>query len=149
MDDWQNFLNSLNNNDWPKRFDSIFECGFSAGYLTRWFSNRYFMDTNKGDFLKDRVMTFGASLTPDVVVKNGIKMFQEYAKRLSMKISFKSKEEFIGSFLAEYYRLGGQIKKNKDDFMIGFWSGFNLYPTGKGRKNNDQNIINQEDDTDE
>jgi len=101
------------------------ELGFAAGHLVRLFARQYWHASNGNDFLKHRVMTFGSSLTPDVIWKRALSRMDEYARKLNMKISDDLRQRYA-VVLMEYSRLKNETHKERDAFMAAFWAGYAL-----------------------
>lgn len=104
---------------------NLLEIGYYAGHLVRQFSKQYYMVQGEKDFMRDRVMTYGASLTPDMIYKNALVKFSDYAKRLNIKLN----EEFaakVGIVNLAYLTHKEEIQQNKDDFLAAFWAGYSL-----------------------
>lgn len=110
-------------------FQDVEELGFAFGHLIRLFSRQYWQATKSGergkDFLKQRVMTFGTSLTPDVLWKRGLAMLEEYARRIDIHMTDDFRQR-VGIVLAQYSRWREDARKQKDAFMAAFWSGYAL-----------------------
>lgn len=116
------------------QFEDVEELGFACGHVVRHFSRWYWHRTKVGergkDFLKDRVMTFGSSLTPDIIWQRALSRFEEYAMKVSPgeqadRLGNKFRQRY-GLILAEYSRLRADVNRNKDRFMAAFWSGYAL-----------------------
>src|SRR5262249_43245370 len=118
------------------------------------FSGWYrFVLGNDKDYLRDRVLTFGASLSPhDVWTRaiNGIcntaSKHNDLRKRLELSQLglFETKEErreHVGDFQqrlsavhSELERRKGDLDRQRDDFMTGFWSGYGLLDYDRKRQ---------------
>ena len=112
------------------KYESVAELGFGCGALLRKFSRRYWQATKVGkegkDYLRHRVLTFGADLSPDLVQKQGLKgMFEVASKNPSIKFG-RDLQERVGHALTEFHRLEDQVRAHRDDFMTAFWSGYAL-----------------------
>lgn len=111
-------------------YPSVAELGFGCGVLLRRFSRRYWLATKVGkegkDYLRHRVLTFGADLSPELVQKQGLKgMFEVASKNPSIKFG-RDLQERVGHALTEFHRLEDQVRTRRDDFMTAFWSGYAL-----------------------
>jgi hypothetical protein len=121
------------------------ELGFGCGALVRQFSAMYWTETKSGDegkdYLKHRVLTFGADLSPDLVRKVALRQMFEVAKRYEdLRSRFEGfLQERVGVTLTECDRLQDEVRKNRDEFMTAFWAGYSLqgYDVRKQKKNDD------------
>jgi len=114
-------------------FNDVEELGFACGHVVRIFSRWYWHRTKVGergkDFLKDRVMTFGSSLTPDYIWQRALSRFEEYAMKVSPNQDRSLGNEFrqlYGLVLADYSRSRVDINRHRDAFMAAFWAGYAL-----------------------
>lgn len=107
------------------RFESSAELGFSSGALIRQFSRQYYSVTKK-DYLKQRVLTFGSDLTPEMVWRRGIRQVFEVAPRYEKLRLSNNFLQRLGTLLTEYDRLREEIQRSKDEFMASFWAGYSL-----------------------
>lgn len=133
------------------QFNDIEELGFACGHVVRQFSRWYWHRTKVGergkDFLKDRVMTFGSSLTPDVIWQRALSRFEEYAMKVSPgeqkdRLGNKFRQRY-GLVLAEYSRLRTDVNRNRDGFMAAFWAGYALQDLAPS---SDQDSVERQDD---
>jgi hypothetical protein len=108
------------------------ELGFGCGALVQQFSALYRKATKTGgeskDYLKHRVLTFGADLTPDLVWKSALKQMFEIAKRYEniRKLFELFYQDRVGVTLTEFDRLQNDVQKNRDEFLTAFWAGYSL-----------------------
>ena len=126
---WTQLVESRPASEWES--DSIEEVGFVAGMLTRAFSRRYFMATggrdSGKDFIKHRVMTFGADVRPRDIIRRGLARFSEYARRLDMLLP-AGLREWAAATTIKCLAMEEEIRKDSDIFVAAFWSGFELCP---------------------
>ena len=131
MRPWRELIQALERDSITElRYQSVGELGFGCGVLLRRFSRLYWRATQVGkegkDYLKHRVLTFGADLSPDLVQKQGLKgMFEVAAKIKTIRFG-RDLQERVGLALSEFDRLKDQIRSNRDEFMTAFWSGYSL-----------------------
>ncbi|UNC93175.1 hypothetical protein [Candidatus Contubernalis alkaliaceticus] len=140
MRDWKELLGIIDENSLEgMEFQDVEEIGFVTGCLIRRFSNQYYQETKTGergkDFIKHRLMTFGSSLTPEVIWKRALSRIEEYARLLDMKIS-KDLLQKVGVMSMLYMKNREDIAKKKDEFMAAFWSGYALYSWDKKKEGN-------------
>lgn len=138
MRDWRDFQRLIA--EGPVKdleFNDPEELGFAAGHLVRIFARQYWHASNGNDFIKHRVMTFGSSLTPEVIWKKALSRMDEYARKLNMKISDDLRQRFA-VVLMEYSRLRNETQKERDAFMAAFWAGYALAGSGQKEENNNQ-----------
>lgn len=124
------------------QFESSAELGFGCGAVMRQFSRQYYTVT-RNDYLKQRVLTFGSDLTPEIVCRRGLKQIFEVAPRYK---NLKIGNDFfqrLGVVLTEYDRLKQETQKNKDEFMASFWAGHSLQGYDKPRDENQTETTNQ------
>jgi len=127
------------------KVDSVAELGFACGLLIRRFSGWYSYELGKDkDFLKDRVLTFGANLSPRDVGR-AVRLIRDVSHKfdnlrrnveLGQLAYYRTKEERsehvgdyarrLGIVLAELERQSANVEKCRDEFMTGFWSGYSL-----------------------
>lgn len=123
-------------------FRSVAELGFACGLVVRRFSGWYYATQDK-DFLKHRVLTFGTDLGPKDIqrsvttIRSVAAKFDDLRRRVDFsQLAFYPAEErkqHVGDY---QHRLGvvlnavnsfsGEIDKNRDEFVSGFWSGYCL-----------------------
>jgi hypothetical protein len=134
------------------KVDSLPELGFACGLLIRRFSGWYSYELGKDrDFLKDRILTFGANLSPRDVSR-GVRSIRDVAHKfdnlrravdlgqLAYYPEQERKQHFgdyarrLGIVLAELQRQSGDLEKSRDEFMTGFWSGYSLQGYDRPRK---------------
>ncbi|MGE3808612.1 MAG: hypothetical protein AB7K24_28435, partial [Gemmataceae bacterium] len=134
------------------KFDSVAELGFACGLLIRRFSGWYSYEMGRDkDFLKDRVLTFGASLLPRDVSR-AVRTIRDVAHKFDGlrqavelgQLAYYPKEERkahigdyarrLGIVLAELERQSANLDKCRDEFMTGFWSGYSLQGYDRPRK---------------
>ena len=127
------------------RFHSISELGFACGMLIRCFSRWYSGSQGKDkDYLKHRVLTFGADLSPRQVWVRGVKEIPEAAAKYedlrraiaAGQLAYYPKEERrkhtgdfsrrLGVVLTELETQAPELEKQRDGFMTGFWAGYCL-----------------------
>jgi hypothetical protein len=99
------------------------ELGFACGALIRRFSNKYYVKM-RGDYLRDRVLTFGSDLRPAAVLDRGLKLILELPGRLKELKRNPKFEERVGAVINACQRRRDVIDTNKDEFMTAFWSGY-------------------------
>lgn len=119
------------------------ELGFAAGYLVRRFGRQYYAKLQK-DFLRHRVMSFGASLTPDDIWRKALSRFQEYALKHDLRLpeDFRRRAAVVE---CEYRRLREAVQKHKNEFIGAFWSGYMLaLPSAEDGNNENQTQIGRE-----
>lgn len=111
------------------------ELGFACGVLVRQFSRQYWLATKTGnegkDYLKHRVVTFGSSLTPDVLWKRGLPQIFELETRLQDLHLSEAFRQRLGVVLNQFERRRDQVHAERDGFMAGFWSGYALQGAGR------------------
>ncbi|QGP92355.1 CRISPR-associated protein [Neomoorella glycerini] len=117
--------------------NDVEELGFAAGYLLGQFKSWYWRATggqNGGkDFIKHRIMSFGSTLTPDVIWRRGLSRVQEYALKLNIPLSDDFRHR-VGVVESEYRRKKEEVNAKKDEFIGAFWSGYVLANTVKKNK---------------
>lgn len=111
------------------------ELGFACGALLRRFSRWYFKVTEK-NFLQHRVMTYGSDLSPEVVWKRGLnKLFDveaRYPSKIHIPADYRQK---VGVVLVQLEQKQEEVRRQRDDFMTGFWAGYTLSgPAGTERQ---------------
>lgn len=120
------------------RFESIDELGFAAGQIVQRFGKSYYEGNNHKDFIKHRILTFGSSLTPEVIRNKALGRMEEYIVMLDLKVSPDVlKRAAVVSM--NFVKFEKEINLNKDRFMAAFWAGYSL-----GRKKRDENKQQQE-----
>jgi len=110
-------------------FENIDELGFAAGQVIQKFGNSYYKGNNQKDFIKHRVLTFGSSLTPDVIRTRALGKLEEYTTMLNLKV-FPDVLKRGAVVSMNFVQFEQDIIKDKDRFMAAFWAGYSL-----GRKN--------------
>jgi len=128
MLDWRSWTQTVESkpaSQWEPA--SVEELGFVAGMLTRAFSRRYYMATGGKDFIKHRVMTFGADIRPKDIIHRGVARFSEYARRLDMPLP-AGLREWAAATTIKCLSMEEAIGKDSDVFVAAFWSGFELCP---------------------
>ncbi len=139
MGKWQQWVSALREHEagfWEP--SSAAEVGFAAGTVIRTFARQYYRQTEK-DFIKHRVMTFGADLKPQDIYTRGLARLQEYARRLDMKTS-DSLRSAAAAVSMSYFEMSDEIQRDRDAFMAAFWAGYqlcpqNLYPAATKQEN--------------
>jgi hypothetical protein len=133
MRPWRELLDAIEKGPIDQlHYDGASELGFGCGALVRQFSSLYWTATKAGeegkDYLKHRVLTFGADLTPDVVWKSALKQMFEVAKRYEdIRSRFETfLQERVGATMMEFHRLQDQVRSSRDEFMTAFWAGYSL-----------------------
>lgn len=127
MGKWQEWVSTLRQcdpNSWKPR--SVAEVGFAAGTVIRTFARQYYRHTEK-DFIKHRVMTYGAKLKCEDIYTRGLARLQEYALMLDMNLS-RSLREAAAAVSMCYYDMEDQVKRDRDNFIAAFWAGYQLCP---------------------
>ena len=121
--------------------ESVEELGFACGQLVGDFSRRYWHATRRStgsegkDYLQSRVMTFGSSITPEIVVHKAMQKFADYGMRVGMKMgTLQDLLARTGVILTKYVELEEQVRREQDRFMLGFWSGYALSGSRKERQ---------------
>ena len=128
--DWNNFMDLYCKGKLDlNHLDSAEQLGFTAGLLTKQFSNSYYQKTKK-DFVKQRVMKFGSKLTPQMIWKNGLLRSEELAQQWEMKIGANFRP-ILAQTLLGFLEKQHQLIPEKDIFMTAFWSGYLLYQSEK------------------
>jgi hypothetical protein len=107
------------------RFASLDELGFAAGQVVQRFGNSYYQGANKKDYIKHRIMTFGTSLTPEVVHYKALGRMEEYTAMLKLGVSSDVLKRAAVISMG-FVQFEDEIKKNKDRFMAAFWAGYSL-----------------------
>jgi hypothetical protein len=139
MRPWRDFLSAVERGPITElNYSGASELGFACGALIRCFSRRYWSATKVGtkgkDYLKHRVLTFGADLTPEAVYKQALKGTFEVAAKIQ-KVRFgRDLRERVGHALTEYARLREEVQAHRDDFMTAFWAGYALQGYDRPRK---------------
>ncbi|MDI6871024.1 MAG: hypothetical protein QME79_06645 [Bacillota bacterium] len=109
--------------------NSAEEVGFACGFLTGLFSRQYWQATKAGregkDYLAHRVMTFGTDLTPEAIYRRALVRLEEVARRRGIHLSEDYRQR-LAVVLWEFGQRKEEIRRNRYDFMAGFWSGHNL-----------------------
>jgi hypothetical protein len=133
MREWRDLLHAVEKGPITElHYANAAELGFGCGALVRQFSAMYWTETKTGDegkdYLKHRVLTFGADLSPDVVRKVALRQMFEVAKRYEhLRSRFEEfLQERVGVTLTECDRLQDEVRKNRDEFMTAFWAGYSL-----------------------
>ncbi|MER3415860.1 MAG: hypothetical protein C4297_06570 [Gemmataceae bacterium] len=113
--------------------DDPAELGFLCGTAVRRFSDRYYRykselegSSTKADFLRDRVLSFGSCLRPETVRK-ALRFVCELPRKLPRFASSPRLEALAGACLHALQRSWEQIQRKRDDFIVGFWSGYALW----------------------
>lgn len=112
--------------------DNVAELGFGCGALIRRFSRWYWLATKVGregkDYLKHRVLTFGADLSPEVIWRVGLGKLCDVAARYETRDRQLGRtfRERLGILLTEFEHRKEQVKSNRDEFMTAFWAGYCL-----------------------
>ena len=126
MRPWQTLLETIGSAPVKDiEFQDTEELGFAAGYLVRQFSRQYYRASDEKDYLQHRVMTFGSDLTPDIIYRRALGKLPEYAIRVKANLSEDFRQR-LGVWLNAYPQMKMQVKKNSDEFMAAFWSGYML-----------------------
>lgn len=126
MRPWQELLANISKSPVKEiEFRDAEELGFAAGYLVRRFSRQYYAATDSKDYLQHRVMTFGSDLMPEVIYKRAIGKLPEYSMRVGTRINEDYRQR-IGVWLSEYPRMKDKVRRQSDEFMAAFWSGYML-----------------------
>ena len=113
-------------------FQTVAELGFGCGALIHRFSTWYWLRTKVGregkDYLKHRVLTFGADLSPEVVWRVALGKLCDVAARYETKEHRLGRtfRERLGVLLTELEQRNEQVKSNRDEFMTAFWAGYSL-----------------------
>ena len=129
--------------------ESPAELGFACGAVLRQFTRQYYAITDKKDYLKQRVMTFGSDLTPETVWKRGlIQMFEVAPRYEKLRLSDDFRQR-VGGVLSEYDRLRQEVQKSKDEFMASFWSGYSLQGYDRPKKQNKAGSVEEAESTSE
>lgn len=106
--------------------------GYVSGLILRQFSNSYFHSAGN-DFVKHRVMKFGSKLTPAMVWENGLLQCEELAMQRGMKLADNFRmnlpQVLLATLDADEKDL---LRKNKEQFMTAFWSGYLMYKKQEG-----------------
>lgn len=135
MTPWQDLMELLDKRAYRDiDIDGVADLGFAAGYLVRKFSRLYYNNTDQKQFLRDRVITFGSKMSPEVIVEYALKRMIEYAFKLKFDGSFVKDEELLGLILAEYQSQKDEVLRQRDEFMTSFWAGYCL---NRGKRKQD------------
>jgi hypothetical protein len=128
---WKDMLDSIENGpvESINELNDPAEIGFACGALFKRFSRNYYraMQNAKAnpDFLADRVLTFGTDLRIDAIPK-GLSSIVELPKRIkNLKIPGDLVER-TGAVINAFERAKDSIRKDKDSFLVSFWSGYAL-----------------------
>jgi hypothetical protein len=145
------------------RFDeAAAELGFACGLLIRRFNGWYAYESVGKDFLKERVLTFGANLAPRDVVR-GVRTIRDVAHKFDRlrqhvelgQLAYYPKEECkqlygdfarrYGVIMAELERHASRLDKSRDEFMNGFWAGYCLqgYDRPRTVKEDNKQLVTQ------
>ncbi|HSR50598.1 MAG TPA: hypothetical protein VLV83_07195 [Acidobacteriota bacterium] len=133
MKHWKELLAAVQESP-PEQMDTALsgppELGFACGVLVRRFSRQYWQVTKTGregkDYLKHRVVTFGASLTPEVLWKRGLPQIFDLETRLQTLTLNDDFRQRLGVILNSFERSREEVRAQRDGFMAGFWSGYAL-----------------------
>jgi hypothetical protein len=122
------------------QFKNMDELGFAAGQVVQRFGNSYYQGTKGKDYIKHRIMTFGTSLTPEVIHHKALGRMEEYVAMLKLGVSADvlKRAAVISMGFVQHEE---EIKKNKDRFMAAFWAGYSL-----GRKKKETEPKSEEED---
>lgn len=115
------------------QFETIDELGFAAGQVVQRFGNSYYVGTNGKDYIKHRIMTFGTSLTPEVIHYKALGRMEEYVTMLGLRVSPDVLKRAAVASIG-FVQFEDEIKKSKDRFMAAFWAGYSL---GRKKKNDE------------
>lgn len=128
---WKDMLDSIENDpvESINELNDPAEIGFACGALFKRFSRNYYRAMKnakaKPDFLADRVLTFGTDLRIDAIPK-GLSSIVELPKRIkNLKVSGDLLER-TGAVINAFERAKEPIRKDKDSFLVSFWSGYAL-----------------------
>ena len=139
MRPWQELLSLLDARKVKElQIGNVAELGFAAGYLVRQFAKLYYVHTGGREFLRDRVITFGSRMNPELLFEYGIKRMVEYAYKLKFDEAFYPSQELLGVVLAEYQQRKAEVQRQKEDFMTSFWAGYCLNASKEKRKTQDE-----------
>ncbi|MCY0900456.1 MAG: hypothetical protein OWU33_16290 [Firmicutes bacterium] len=125
MKPWKTLLELMSQPIDAWELDNPEDLGFMTGLIVRQFSQRYYRKTHK-DYLQSRVMTFGSSLTPDVIGYQALGRIQELALKLSIVLD-RMYIQRVSACLAEFNRQHDRITRQKEAFVSAFWAGYGLY----------------------
>ncbi len=94
------------------------------------------MSTSKpdADYLRDRVLTFGSDLKPDVIRSRGLPLMFNLSKRLKKLHLSADFEQRVGVVSSAFERLADAVKRDPDSFMAAFWSGYALQGYDRPKK---------------
>jgi hypothetical protein len=143
MRPWRELLHAIENEPIEElHYHNAAELGFGCGAVIHRFSWKYENLTGHTDYLKHRVLTFGANLSPEIVWKVALRQMFEVAKRYEKLQDWFEQwfQDRVGVTLTEFDRLRDEVRKNQDEFMTAFWAGYSLQGydvrgKGKGGKN--------------
>jgi hypothetical protein len=152
MREWRVLLDAVEKGPITElRYANTAELGFGCGALIHRFSWKYEKLTGHTDYLKHRVLTFGADLSPEVVWKVALRQMFEVAKRYDELRGWfeRTFQDRVGVTLTECDRLQGEMRKNRDDFMTAFWAGYSLQGydvrnTNKGDESGTEKVTSEE-----
>ncbi|MBO8165036.1 MAG: hypothetical protein H0Z34_15225 [Brevibacillus sp.] len=107
---------------------SIDALGFVTGLMLKQFENSYYHKTNKKEFFAQRVMKFGAKLTPEMIWKNGVLQCPalEHKWKLKLAGNFHKVRPAV-HFGFNHFRQTGELVSKAPDFINMFWAGFYSY----------------------
>ncbi len=89
------------------------------------------MLAQKKDYIKHRIMTFGTSLTPDVIHHKHWGRMEEYTAMLGLGVATDVLQRAALVSMG-FVQFEGEIKNNKERFMAAFWAGYSLGGKRKG-----------------
>jgi hypothetical protein len=128
MLDWRLWTKTVESEDasqWEP--GSTEELGFMVGALTRAFARQYYRVTNGRDFMKHRVMTFGADLKPKDIIHRGLARFSELARKLDMHLPTPLRK-WASAATIKCLGMEDSLKRDSDVFVASFWAGYELCP---------------------
>jgi hypothetical protein len=126
MRSWQELQAMLAEPVQEIHFYDVEELGFVCGHLVRQFSRWYFARTGQ-DLLRQRILTFGSVLTPELVRERALTKFWEYrAKLWRQGILPQGFEQLTGVALWEWEHRRDEISRRREAFMAAFWAGYAL-----------------------
>ena len=130
------------------QFDGPGELGFACGALLRRFARQYWIATKVGndgrDYLRHRVLALGSGLSPELVSKKalpGIFDVEARVQRLHLKDDFRRR---VGVVLNLLQQSDDEVRRQRDNFMTGFWSGYVLQgPEARANQYSNSRTANQ------
>jgi hypothetical protein len=152
MRPWQDLIRAYERDPIEQMEFTVAELGFASGLVLHRFNGFYTYSQGRDkDFLKHRVLTFGADLGPrDVVravgaIRTVAAKFDDLRGMVETgQLAYYPEEERkrhtgdfqrrLGVVLNALERFRNDLDKGRDEFMTGFWSGYCLQGYDRPRK---------------